>query len=162
MLDLRETRNVNFVGVGLWGFSPNEKPFPFKGINEKPFLVLPGGWQGDVPKESYNVVYGDGYRFTLAVRVRVDKGVEAGVADARKMKYYYWNDRNNLSEKEKYVKVRDLNAGSLATANQVEPQGMVYWQMLNDIIQREDAGLSDRKDMMMLSSLTSKCQKMSP
>jgi hypothetical protein len=150
VLDLRETRNINFAQAGLWAYESNEKPFPFKGINDKPFLVIPGGWQGDVPKEGYSVVYADGYRVFVAARVRIDQGVEAGVADGRKMKYYYWNDRNNLSEKEKYVKVRDLNAGSLVTASQIEPQGMAYWQMLNDIIQREDVGLSDRKDMMML------------
>ena len=128
----------SLVDVGLPG------PYGDKGGK---FLVLPPGYDGDVPSSGYHVVQATMHNHNLLVRgIIVNNDVADAVARVRKTKVYPWSEREN-PKPNKFVSI----SGKLIDTT--PPAGLEYWARLAAVINNNPVQEHDRFFMAMLKPL---------
>jgi hypothetical protein len=127
----------NLVDVGL--------PGPDAGNGGK-FLLLPPGYDGDVPPDYYEV-RATMHNHNLLVRgIVVDNDVPDAVARIRNVKVYPWDERED-------PKPNKLVSLSGALIDTTPPGGMEFWARLAEVIDNNPVQEHDRFYMAMLKPL---------
>jgi hypothetical protein len=127
----------NLVDVGL--------PGPDAGKGGK-FLLLPPGYDGEVPSDHYEV-RATMHNHNLLVRgIIIDNDVPDAVERIRNVKVYPWSDREN-PKPNKFVSI----SGKLIDTT--PPGGMEYWARLATVIDNNPVQEHDRFFMAMLKPL---------
>jgi hypothetical protein len=111
------------------------------------FLLLPPGYNGEVPKESYHVLRGTMNDYNVMVRGIAVKGDFAGAVQVvNKMQVYPWSERNNP----KPAKFISFSGKAVDT---LPPGGIEYWARLSAFINNNPVQERDRFFMAMLKPL---------
>ena len=128
----------SLVDVGLPG------PYGDKGGK---FLLLPPGYDGDVPSSGYYVVQATMNNHNLLVRgIIVNNDVADAVARVRKTRVYPWSEREN-PKPNKFVSI----SGKLIDTT--PPGGLEYWARLAAVINNNPVQEHDRFFMAMVKPL---------
>ncbi|CAI8894609.1 DUF1254 domain-containing protein [Pseudomonas sp. IT-196MI5] len=119
---------------------------PDKGNGGK-YLLVPPGYQGELPKDGYFVVPFKTMDANFFIRGIVIKGDVAGAADMiAKSRVYPYSERAN-PKPGKVLRVTGKYA------NTIEPQGLAYWKLLSEVIEHNPVAERDRFFMAMLKPL---------
>ena len=128
----------SLVDVGLPG------PYGDKGGK---FLLLPPGYDGDVPSSGYHVLQARMNNHNLLVRgILVNNDVADAVARVRKTRVYPWSEREN-PKPNKFVSI----SGKLIDTT--PPGGLEYWARLAAVINNNPVQEHDRFFMAMVKPL---------
>jgi hypothetical protein len=111
------------------------------------FLLLPPGYDGEVPASGYHPLQATMNHHNLLVRgILVDNDVADAVARVRKTKIYPWSEREN-PKPNKFVSI----SGKLIDTT--PPAGMEFWTRLAAVIEHNPVQEHDRFFMAMLKPL---------
>ena len=111
------------------------------------FLLLPPGYDGEVPASGYYVLRAAMHNHNLLVRgIIVDNDVPDAVERIRKTRVYPWSERENPTPN-KFVSI------SGALIDTTPPGGMEYWARLATVIDNNPVQEHDRFFMAMLKPL---------
>ena len=121
-------------------------PGPDQGKGGK-YLLLPPGYEGEVPAEGYYVLRGTMNNYNLLNRGLVENGdIAAAVNLIKQMKVYPWSERDNP----KPNKVVSMSGKKMETT---PPDGIEYWARLAAVINNNPVHERDRFFMAMLKPL---------
>ena len=111
------------------------------------FLLLPPGYDGEVPASGYFPLQATMNNHNLLVRgIIVDNDVPAAVENVRKVKVYPWSERED-PKPNRFVSI----SGKLIDTT--PPGGMEYWARLASVINNNPVQEHDRFFMAMLKPL---------
>lgn len=111
------------------------------------FLILPPGYEGDVPEDGYFVFTSPSRVFGYLVRGLIKDGDVKGAADnLRNMKIYPLSKKDNPP----VTKIVSVSGKSL---NLLPPTGFKYWERVAEIVNREPVHERDRLILGMLAPL---------
>ncbi len=117
------------------------------GGNGGKFLLLPPGYDGEVPPSGYYVLRATMNNHNLLVRgIIVNNDVPDAVQRIRNVKVYPWSERED-PKPNKFVSI----SGKLIDTT--PPGGMEYWARLNTVIDNNPVQEHDRFFMAMLKPL---------
>jgi len=103
---------------------------PDKGKGGK-FLIVPPGYQNDLPAEGYFIVHAKMNDYMFFLRGFVVNGNVPGASELfHKTRIYPYNQRNN-------PKPNRVVPATGKYVNTVEPEGLAYWKLLSDVIGRQ-------------------------
>ena len=115
------------------------------GTKAKPIFIVPLNYEGEIPSESEYTIL----RPKTATGIFLARGMitpeegskERAVAEIKTSKIYYYKDRNNIPE-QKFVNwsvepYRNMKPFDI-------PRGMKYWEVLNDVVQKDLVNDEDR------------------
>ena len=110
------------------------------GKKSKPVFIVPLNYKGEIPSETeYTILRPKTSSGILLVRGLGEQ--EQAVAELKKTKIYFYKDRDNIPE-QKFVNFsvepyRNLQSFDI-------PRGLKYWEILNDIVQKDVVNDEDR------------------
>ena len=115
------------------------------GKKSKPVFIVPVNYEGEIPSEDdYTILRpktAGGLFLARGLLTPEEGSKERAVAEIKKSKIYYYKDRNNIPE-QKFVNWsvepwRNMNVFNFA-------RGMRYWEVLNDVVQKDLVNDEDR------------------
>ncbi len=119
---------------------------PDKGKGGK-FLIVPPGYQNDLPAEGYFIVHSKMNDYMFFLRGFVVNGNVPGASELlQKTRIYPYNQRNN-------PKPNRVVPATGKYVNTVEPEGLAYWKLLSDVINNNPVEERDRFFIAMLKPL---------
>jgi hypothetical protein len=112
------------------------------------FLLLPPGYNGEVPNEGYHVLRATMNNYNVMIRGIISSMSEApaAVETVKKMQIYPWSERAN-PKPTKFIPFSGKKVDTLA------PGGMEYWMRLVAVINNNPIHERDRFFMAMLKPL---------
>ena len=111
------------------------------------FLLLPPGYNGEVPNEGYHVLKGTMNNYNVMVRgILVNNDMAGTVERVKKMRIYPWSARDN-PKPNKFVSISGL------AINTLPAQGMEFWSRLSAFINNNPVQEHDRFYMATLKPL---------
>jgi hypothetical protein len=117
----------------LYDGVPDGKP-------SKPIFILPVNYEGEIPsQDDYTIL-----RPKTAGGLFLARGLgpkEQAVADIKKSRIYYYKNRNNIPE-QKFVNWSEEPYRNMNVFN--FPRGLKYWEVLNDVVQKDLINDEDR------------------
>ncbi len=117
------------------------------GPNGGSFLLVPPGYDGEVPSSGYHVLRAAMHDHNLLVRgIIVDNDKDDAVARIRKVRVYPWSERDHANPN-KFVSI----SGQLI--DMTPPAGMEFWARLASVIDHNPVQEHDRFFMAMLKPL---------
>ena len=121
-------------------------PGPDKGKGGK-YLLLPPGYNGEVPKEGYFVLQGTMNNYNIMDRGLVENNdLAAAVNLIKNLRVYPWGQRDN-------PKANKVFSMSAKTYDTTPPNGIEYWARLSAFINNNPVHERDRFYMAMLKPL---------
>ena len=121
-------------------------PGPDEGKGGK-YLLLPPGYNGEVPKDGYYVLRGTMNNYNIMDRGLVENNdIAAAVNLIKSMRVYPWSERDN-PKPNKFVSM------SGKTMDTIPPDGIEYWARLSAFINNNPVHERDRFFMAMLKPL---------
>lgn len=109
------------------------------------FLVVPPGYQGDIP-EGYFVVKPRTYRVFIFMRGSIADGLEAAVANAKKLKVYPLANKDNPAPTQ-------FISGSGKSFNTIHANDATFYEHVDHVIQYEPLEMIDPETRGLLASL---------
>ncbi|HEY5916101.1 MAG TPA: DUF1254 domain-containing protein [Chryseolinea sp.] len=113
------------------------------------YLLLPPGYQGETPKEGYEILRATMNSYNLMVRgivKNLDSDVPNGVVRVKQMKLYPWSERDK-PKPNKFVSI------SGKEYNTLPPTNIEFWTRLSTVINNNPVQEHDRFFMAMLKPL---------
>jgi len=118
---------------------------PDKGRGGK-YLVLPPGYQGDIP-DGYFVVYSKSYDVWVFMRASIAEGLEAAAKNVKDRLRIYPLSRKDNPPKMEFV------SGSGVAFNTIHANDFNFYEHLNEIIQKEPLEMLDPETRGLLASI---------
>ena len=111
------------------------------------FLLLPPGYDGEVPRDGYHVLRATMNNYNFMIRgIVVHNDIPAAVQRIRQLRIYPWSARENP----KALKVVSISGKPIDT---LPPDGIEYWTRLATFINNNPVHERDRFFMAMLKPL---------
>lgn len=110
------------------------------------YLVLPPGYEGDIP-EGYFIVRSKTYRIWLLLRTSIANGLEPALENVKdNMRIYPLAEKNNQPKME-------FISGSGKAFNTVHANDFTFYEHLNEVIQKEPLEMLDPETRGLLASI---------
>ncbi len=109
------------------------------------FLILPPGYEGNIP-EGYYIVKSPTYKVWVFMRGSIAKGLEAAITNAKKLKVYPLDKKDNPPKTE-------FISGSGKSFNTVHANDVTFYDHVNEIIQYEPLEMIDAETRGLLASI---------
>ncbi|MFI5401827.1 MAG: DUF1254 domain-containing protein [Planctomycetota bacterium] len=112
------------------------------------FLLLPPGYEGEVPAEGYHVLRGTMNNYNVMVRgiMSSPDDIAQVVETVKKMRVYSWSERESFKAN-KFISFSGKEVDTLP------PRGLEYWSRLSAVINNNPVEERDRFFMAMLKPL---------
>lgn len=111
------------------------------------YLILPPGYEGEIPEEGYFIVHSRSYTGWMAIRASVKNGVEAAATNIKNnLKLYPYSKRDNPPKME----LLNMSGKPL---NSIHANDFEFYKEVNSVIQKEPLDFIDAETRGLFASI---------